>query len=219
MGRGQLIVLEGVDGAGTSTQTALLGKALREQDYAVHLTREPSDGPIGVLIRQILTGRLVVPGRRGPHFPQMETMALLFAADRIDHLESEVLLNLSDGITVISDRYVHSSIAYQTLTAGTDDDSAEAWVTSINSRARRPDLVLVIDVPAEVAALRRGQRGGADEMYEEDGLQGRLRDFYLSLSERYPEQSVEIIDGSQAMEVVQQAVLERVTQHLRENPP
>ena len=217
MNVGQFIVFEGIDGAGTSTQTALLGEALCEQDHAVHLTREPSDGPVGVLIRLILTRRLVVPGCRGPCFPCMETMALLFAADRIDHLESEMVPNLNDGVTVVSDRYVYSSIAYQTLTARTGDDSAMAWITSVNSRARWPDLVLVIDVPADVAAVRRGQRGGADEMYEVDALQCRLRESYLSLPERYPEQSIEVIDGSQSVESVQQAVLERVMQHFQEN--
>jgi dTMP kinase len=219
MGRGQLIVLEGVDGAGTSTQTALLGEALRTRDLPVHLTREPSDGPIGVLIRQILTRRLVVQGRNGPRFPRMETMALLFAADRVDHLESEVLLNLGDGITVVCDRYVHSSIAYQSLTASPGDDAAEEWIERINSRARRADLVIVLDVSASVAAARRGRRGGPDEMYEDDSLQSRLRDFYLTLPERCPAEHVVVVDGERDVSTVHQSVLDVVLRHLESARP
>jgi len=202
MGRGRLIVLEGVDGAGTSTQAALLNAALRERGFPVHLTREPSDGPVGVLIRQILSRRVVVPGRAGPRTPRMETMALLFAADRVDHLESEMLPNLGDGITVICDRYVHSSIAYQTLTAAPDDENALDWVMEINSRSRAPDLILVLDVSAEDAARRRALRGGAEQMYEKDALQTRLAKFYSELPERFPDQFMKVVDGSQDIDAV-----------------
>jgi dTMP kinase len=216
MGRGKLIVLEGVDGAGTSTQAARLSDALKAQGFPVHVTREPSDGPIGVLIRQVLTRRMVVPGRAGPRAPRMETMALLFAADRVDHLESEMLPNLGDGITVICDRYVHSSIAYQSLTARSDDDQALEWVTMINSRARKPDLVMVLDVPPEVAARRRAQRGGAEEIYEHDALQNRLRDFYAGLADRFLDQPVKIIDGARSEEEVHADCLAEAMKHLRE---
>lgn len=216
MGRGQLIVLEGVDGAGTSTQSARLSDALKAKGYPVHLTREPSDGPVGVLIRQVLTRRMVVPGRAGPRTPRMETMALLFAADRVDHLESEVLPNLGDGITVICDRYVHSSIAYQSLTARSDDEEALDWVTMINSRARTPDLVLVLDVSPELASKRRAMRGGAEEMYEDDRLQSRLQQFYAKLAERYPDQPVKIIDGSRSIDEVHADCLTETMKHLHE---
>ena len=83
MGRGRLISLEGVDGAGTSTQASLLATALTKQGYANHLTKEPSDGPVGMLIRQVLAGRMVVPGRAGPRAPRMETMALLLNYDSV----------------------------------------------------------------------------------------------------------------------------------------
>lgn len=101
---GLFIVLEGVDGAGTTTHTKLLAASLGARGLPVHTTREPSDGPIGVMIRQILTGRLVVPGMNGPRPPTWKTMALLFAADRADHVEAEIEPNLRDGVTVISDR-------------------------------------------------------------------------------------------------------------------
>lgn len=202
MTRGRLITLEGIDGAGTSTQGALLVAALAKQDYPCLLTREPSDGPVGMLIRQILNHRLVVPGIGGGRSPRMETMALLFAADRVDHGESEILPNLKDGITIICDRYLHSSIAYQTLTSGGDQELALEWVSTINSRARAPDLILVLDVPATIAAARRRLRGGVEQMYEEDALQHRLAGFYADLPRRFPDQPIKIIDGTRSVEEV-----------------
>src|SRR4051794_39705484 len=110
---GRFIVLEGIDGAGTTTQTARLVDRLRgDGKTAVKITREPSDGPIGSLVRQVLTGRIVSPGGRAPGWT---TMALLFAADRMDHVESEIEpFLLSDGV-VVSDRYDASSLAYQSV--------------------------------------------------------------------------------------------------------
>lgn len=215
MRRGRFIVLEGVDGSGTSTQASLLVSALRDQEFPVHQTREPSDGPVGVIIRQILTRRFVVPGRRGPSAPRMETMALLFAADRVDHLEAEILPNLNDGINIICDRYVHSSIAYQTLTASKDDKNALDWVLSVNSRAEDPDLILVLDVPPEIATKRRELRGGAEEVYEEDSLQRRLAEFYASLPSRFPDHPIKVIDGSRSIDEIHKdclsAVMEKLT--------
>jgi dTMP kinase len=132
----------------------------------------------------------------------METMALLFAADRVDHLEHEILPNLRDNITVICDRYLHSSLAYQSLTAGEEPDEARRWVEEINCRARQPDQVLVLDLPAEEAARRRASRGGAEEMYEYDELQERLVAFYRQLPELYPGRSITMIDGDRSIEQV-----------------
>jgi len=216
MGRGRLVVLEGVDGAGTSTQVGLLAAALRERGFATHVTREPSDGPVGVLIRQALSSRLVVQGRTGPHPPRMETMALLFAADRVDHLESEVLPNLRDGVTVISDRYVHSSIAYQTVTAAGDQDEALDWVRAINSKADQPDLVLLLEVSPEEAARRRQGRGGAEEMYEHDAIQRLLAEFYSELPSRFPEQRFAVIDGGADIDTVAAACAEATVSFLEE---
>lgn len=208
MGRGRLIVLEGVDGAGTSTQSALLCTALRAKGYPTHLTREPSDGPVGMLIRQILSRRLVVPSPTGFKSPRMETMALLFAADRLDHLESEMLPNLADGITVVCDRYVYSSVAYQTLTASPDDADALAWVQTVNSRARRPDLTLILVVSAETAANRRARRGGVEEIYESGELQRRLIDFYEELPKVFPDQRIILVDGERRVDDVHASCLE-----------
>src|SRR5690554_6701257 len=102
------IVLEGLDGAGTTTQVERLARSLSGEGHRVHTTREPSDGFVGVLIRQALRRRIVE--RTGRQLSP-ETLALLFATDRVDHLRDEVEPALSAGGVVISDRYVHSSIA------------------------------------------------------------------------------------------------------------
>lgn len=214
MRRGKLIVLEGVDGAGTSTQAALLVEALAGRDYPCLLTREPSDGPVGMLIRQVLSHRLVVPGGRSP---RMETMALLFAADRVDHLESEISPNLNDGVTVICDRYLHSSVAYQSLTARGDEQAALEWVSTINKNAEIPDLVLVLDVPAQEAARRRASRGGPEQMYEENTLQQRLAAFYAELPERFPEHPIKLVDGSRSIEAIHHECLDATISLLEGN--
>ena len=143
-------MLEGVDGAGTTTHSKLLTQGLKQRGISAHGTREPSDGPIGVMLRQVLTGRLVVRSQEGPRSPSWSTMALLFAADRLDHIEAEVVPHLAAGTVVISDRYDYSSVAYQSSTAATEGnaDDAVQWVKTLNHHARRPDLTLVLDIPA-----------------------------------------------------------------------
>lgn len=118
---GLFIVIEGIDGSGSTTQVRRLCDAFRARGLPSHATREPSDGPFGTQIRQILRGRIVVRGIHGSRPPSSSTMALLFAADRMDHLESEIIPNLVDGVTVLCDRYYYSSIAYQ---SASDDDPA-----------------------------------------------------------------------------------------------
>ncbi|MGZ6028562.1 MAG: dTMP kinase [Myxococcaceae bacterium] len=131
-GRGRVIVLEGIDGSGTTTQTARLVASLRAAGHVVLGTREPSEGPMGLLLRQALTRRLVGISDR--------VLALLFAADRLDHLASLVEPALAEGKVVVSDRYVLSSLAYQGMRLPL------AWVEALNAAARPADLTLYLDV-------------------------------------------------------------------------
>ena len=216
---GRFIVLEGVDGAGTSTQARLLAKALRERGLPVHLTREPSDGPIGVLLRLVIAGRVVVPGvGTGARMPGWRTLALLFAADRLDHLEAEVLPNLRDGVSVVCDRYDYSSVVYQALLAG-GDEQAVAWVRSLNRHARRPDLTVVLQVAPEVAARRRRRRSGMRELYDDDAVQRELVEGYRSLPRHFPEDAIVVVDASEEDEEgVAQRVFEVVWRRCFEAP-
>ncbi len=202
---GLFIALEGVDGAGTTTHTRLLADRLGARGLPVHTTGEPSDGPIGVTIRQILGGRLVVPGLQGARPPCWTTMALLFAADRTDHVEAEIVPNLMDGVTVITDRYVHSSVAYQSLSADSEGGAIE-WVRTINQHARRPDLTIVLDIDAETAKSRRTERGGRAELYEYDELQSALAKFYGEIEQHFPDDKIHHVDACQSIEEVAEDV-------------
>lgn len=206
---GLFIVLEGVDGAGTTTHTRLLASTLGDRGLPIRTTREPSDGPIGVQIRQFLTGRLVVPGLQGPRPPSWTTMALLFAADRMDHVESTILPNLNDGVTVLSDRYYHSSVAYQSITGGGDAETV-AWVKSINQHARRPDLTIVLDVTPEVSAKRRMERNIGREIFDDGDLQAQLARFYREIDQHFPDEKIVHVDSNRPHAEVAADVLRHV---------
>jgi dTMP kinase len=207
MAEGKLIVLEGVDGAGTTTQCARLCAALQART-SVRDTREPSIGPVGALLRQALTGRWVSPVAGATQPPHWVTLALLFAADRQDHLEVEVLPLLAAGTSVVSDRYYHSSVAYQSLSAGAGSD-AVGWIRELNRHARRPDLTIVLDVPAAVAEERRKLRGGR-ELFDDAGLQRRLVDFYARLDSHFPGENIAHVAGDRSPDEVAAAVLAHV---------
>ena len=195
MSEGCFIVLEGIDGSGTTTQCAILTERLHDHGLAAHRTQEPSDGPVGSMIRQILTRRLVVPGSEGARPPTWDTMAALFAADRLDHLESEINPRLREGVHVICDRYDHSSAAYQTVSGGGGDEVA-SWVLELNRRARRPDLTLVLDVDPEVAASRRRRRSGGPELYEVSEMQAELAAMYRRIDALFPGDTIVHIDAN-----------------------
>lgn len=202
-GKGRFFVLEGLDGAGTTTQAERLAAALRAEGHTVLTTREPSDGPIGTMIRQALTGRLVLPQGGGPLAP--ETLALLYAADRTDHLKAKVLPALEAGHIVLSDRYVLSSLAYQGAAL------AMAWVEAVNGHAVSPDLTLFVHVSPAVAARRRAARGGAKELFEEDTLQRRIaRQYEEAIRRRESQEPIVRIDGEASVEAVTEAALAEI---------
>lgn len=201
--RAMFVVLEGIDGSGTTTQVAKLADRLRREGVNVRATREPSDGPVGTMVRQVLTGRIVVPGGRAPGWA---TMALLFAADRLDHVESEIEPMLATGGVVVSDRYDASSLAYQSVTSGTDASGALQWIRTINRHARRPDLTIVLDVSPGLGAVRRETRGEAAQLYEQNEVQQALATFYRDLQKHQPEDNVVVVDGSRSIDEVHEAV-------------
>ncbi|MDF1565212.1 MAG: dTMP kinase [Deltaproteobacteria bacterium] len=170
--RGRLIALEGIDGVGTTTQAHLLCERLAAAGHRVHRTYEPSGGPIGTLLRQVLTGRLRRGGTDANERVGPEVVAALFAADRLDHLESEILPRLEEGVHVITDRYVLSSLAYQGV------DCELTWVKAINARALPADLTLLLEISADEALKRRADRHGPDERFDALELQRRIAAAY-----------------------------------------
>jgi dTMP kinase len=203
-GDGLFVVFEGIDGAGTTTQCERYSARLRARRRLVHVTREPSTGPIGSMIRLALTHRLSLPTTH-----QAQVMALLFAADRLDHVASEVDPHLRDGYVVLSDRYDLSSLAYQSTTASeSEEESAGAvsWIRELNRHARRPDVTLVLNVSPDVAAARRRARGGAAELFDDADVQARLAEAYLSADSLVPGDRVVHLDGDASADVVEAAV-------------
>lgn len=193
-GPGKFIVLEGLDGAGTTTQARLLGERLAERG-PVWVTWEPSERPAGSLIRRILAGEAVTDPR---------ALALLFAADRLDHLYGPggMAEHLFRGVSVVCDRYYISSLAYQTL------DAPFSWVYRINSRALRPDLTIFLEVPVAECLRRIGNRQGErQELFEREEALRRVRDSYYRAMERLGRrETIRVVDGSPAIPRVAQAV-------------
>jgi dTMP kinase len=196
-GTGRFVVLEGIDGSGTTTQAARLAASLRELGHAVVSTREPSDGPIGVLVRQALTRRLVGLSDRA--------LALLFAADRLDHLASVVKPALAAGKVVVSDRYVLSSLAYQGMRLPL------AWVEALNAAARPADLTLFLEVDPRTAARRRHGRGGTEELFDADEVQRAVARAYGRVARKHARaQRVVRVDGRGGADEVAREILGRV---------
>jgi len=217
--RGRFIVLEGIDGSGTTTQARRLADALAARGTDVCLTAEPSSGPIGKFIRKALRREL---GDKPPVKPRdpdatlvdafaqdlgltpdpdarelpWTSMALLFAADRLDHVQMVVEPALAAGKTVVSDRYVLSSLAYQSVTSP-EGEASLPFISAINGRALRPDLTLVFDVDEAVAAERRSLRGGPPELYEVRDIQRKLAAAYLGAEQLVPgDRVVHVKDGT-----------------------
>ena len=165
--KGAFVCIEGLDGCGKTTQAKLLVRRLGKKSDAVY-TAEPSRGEIGLFIKKhCLHGR----ERLSP-----VTEALLFAADRYEHLRTEIIPALKKGRIVVSDRYVYSSLAYQGA-AGLDLD----WIEKVNSHAIRPDLAFFIDVPAETVIGRLKRVKSVMENLE---TQRKVREVYLKFVER-----------------------------------
>lgn len=190
----KLIVLEGLDGAGTTSQAKRLVAALIARGIPAHGTREPSDGPIGKLIREMLTGGHAISGET----ISQSTFGLLFAADRMDHLQREVEPALAKEIVVVSDRWYHSSFAYQGT--GADRD----WIAELNSRSRSPDLTIFLKVRPEVAAQRRLAAGRVDELFEDARMQALVDAGYQATNDRLSKlgERIEIVDGELPINVV-----------------
>ena len=196
----RLIVLEGLDGAGTTTQAKRLVDHVIAGGGRAHGTREPSDGPVGRLIREMLTGGHALPA--GTKIAQ-STFGLLFAADRLDHLQREVEPQLEAGAVVVSDRWYHSSLAYQGT--GADRD----WIAALNARARRPDLTIFLEVRPEVAAQRRAAAGRVQELFEDLRMQEEVAAGYLATIAELAAQGerIETIDGEASPDAVFAAIV------------
>ena len=184
-------VLEGGDGSGTTTQLTLLAERLKSLNKpAFYSTFEPTDGQIGRLIRSALKKEITV---------KPETLAMLFAADRNEHLNGSdgIISHLNRGELVISDRYVLSSLVYQGIECGDELPSI------LNSGFGIPEVTIFLDINPEIAFTRMKERSSL-ELYEYRDFQEKVQKKYKSLINKYQENGarVETIDAGLSVQEV-----------------
>ncbi len=199
------MVFEGIDGSGKTTQIQQTHLRLEKENYSVSSTFEPTEGPIGRLIRQMLAGRVETDQR---------TIASLFAADRTDHLvnrEKGVKAMVDQGRVVLCDRYYFSSYAYHAPYVGMD------WViqaNALNAGILRPDATLFIDVDPDVCFERIRANRDSFDLYEKIDILKQVRDHYFLAFEKLKgQEKVILIDGNDTPAKVGQKIWEQI-QHL-----
>ncbi len=192
MTNGKLIVLEGIDGSGTSTQIELLSSYLRSLDKRVLVSKEPTDGPIGRYTRELLKKNLAGEEHLSA------TLALCFAADRMEHIHNIIMPALKVYDFILLDRYVLSSLVYQGLHHKLD------FIKAINQYAILPDFTILLDIDEKIAIERINNRSLERDFFEEISLLKRLRNSYLELVKK--EKHV-IIDASNKKEEVLQSII------------
>jgi dTMP kinase len=193
--KGVFICVEGLDGCGKTTQTKLLVERLQKKGYDAIYTAEPSRGEIGGFIKKYCL--------HGEKRVSSIVEALLFAADRFEHIEKEVIPDLNEGKLVVSDRYVYSSLAYQGA-AGIDLE----WIEKINEHAIRPALALFIDVEPEAVIQRLKPKKSVMENLE---TQRKVREVYVKFVEK---EELAKIDGNKSKQEVADDILTVVLRFL-----
>lgn len=195
--KGFFIAIEGIDGAGSSTQTKLLVNRLKEMGYDSVFTKEPNpEGKIEAVIRSFLKEPSGVP----------ELDALLFAADRIHHITYFIRPWLDEGKVVVTDRYLESSIAYQT-SQGLDEE----WILTINKGAIRPNLTIILDIDP-VISLRR--KGVLHDRFENVEFLRKVRTKFL---ERASKMRYHVVDASKSIEEVHKEIFDLVLNAMQES--
>ena len=200
--KGKFIVFEGIDGSGKTTQINLLKQKIENTGTKCLEPREPSDGPVGVMIRQCLTGRMKM---------DEAALAALFAADRLDHINNSVnglKSKIDEGISVISDRFVLSNYAYQSVKAPLE------WVMELNRISLdtlRPDCHIYIDVDPEITLDRMQNGRFQTELFENKKRLTEVRNRYLELIEKLKEtENIIVIDGNNSIEDISAAIWDKV---------
>ena len=183
--QGKLIVFEGLDGSGQSTQAKLLTEFLLQQGRPVVLTKEPTlDSEAGKKIRKVLDKELKVESKK---------LQELFAQDRKEHLENLIIPALKEGKMVVSDRYFFSTFAY-----GTADGLDLEWLIKINNEFLLPDLVFFLKVSPEICIQRIEKRGLTKTLFEKKEKLEKVWQVYKILPNRF--ENIYLIDGEKSIE-------------------
>lgn len=199
--KGKLIVLEGIDGAGTTTQSNYLHKALSEEGVAVYSAKMPSDSPVGALTRRFFKD----PSMTLPGFGR----AMLFATDFIQQMEKEIIPALESGVNVILDRFTpYSAMAYQTFETEPYliADLYQLIFYSCPFVVVDPDVTFMLDCPVEVAKERRLARSKDVDYYDDESFQEYARRIY-KLTAVQTTGNFRLIDASKDFEIVSQEIL------------
>lgn len=205
MRKGIFIAIDGIDGCGSTTQVEILGKYLETKGEKAYLTREPSEFEIGKLLRKYL---------KKPETP-IATDALLFAADRVEHYYNEILPKIKNNFTVITDRYLESSIAYQTaqiilnrnlLDNPVSIDAAIDWIININKYIPLPDITFILDIDPRISLKRKYSKLDSDdiEKFENESFLDEVRKIYILRAKAL---KFVIIDAHQSLEIVSKEIV------------
>lgn len=208
--RGKFIVFEGMDGSGTSTQASLLRKYFLKMKKVAYLTSEPSDGPVGNMIRQAFKKRVKFFHNESTSTTQSKLfdhqMAYLFAADRHDHLYNDydgVMKHLDQPAHVISTRYFFSSLAYHC-----EDEDDLALVRSLNSRFPDPDLVIYLRNSVTVSMSRMNERAFRDE-YENERKLMMVSNNYEKIFSSYNGELL-VVDATEDVDIIHARIVDRL---------
>lgn len=197
---GKFIALEGIDGSGKTTQVKRLVEELQKNGKKAIYTKEPTDGPIGQLIRKILKGEIKVAKASFQH---------LFSADRASH-EEEMIQNLKSGVTVVCDRYFWSSVAYGIADTHEERDYylTALSILSVYNRFLAPDFTFYLKVSVEEALRRLSYMHKTQEIYEKKEKLEKISAGYEWLIQKFPKE-IAIIDGERGVEEVTEEIIKK----------
>ncbi len=197
------IVIEGLDGAGTTTQKKAIEDELCKAGYKTYSTHEPTDNPIGRVVREVLQGKI----KTTP-----EALAYLYTSDRHDHLynkEYGLMKELEEGKIIIADRYFFSSIAYQAVECDYE------FVNMINSPFPYPELVIFVDTPVADCLDRIEKRGEEKELFDKADFLTKVRANYLEVFEDLPKDVKYLkVEGSLSIDEIKQKEIEFIKSNL-----
>ena len=202
--KSRFITLDGIDGAGKSTNLAVMKAWFEKHQLPVLFTREPGGTPAGEALREILLNPATQVSLR--------TETLLMFAARQQHLETVILPALKNGTHVVSDRFTDATFAYQGGGRGVplqDIATLEHWVQG----DFRPDLTLLLDVPLEISMARINQTREKDR-FEQEAAEffNRVREVYLQRAAKQPERYA-VIDSSQSLDAVKTQIETALDSH------
>ena len=209
---GFFLVLDGIDGCGKSTLAKKLSKYFISNNIQTLLTAEPSDYDLGKMLRKYL---------QNPGIPA-SVDALLFAADRIEHCNKEILPLLKKGFIVISDRYRDSSYIYQSI-EGKNENVSMDWIKNINKFSLIPDLTIIIDVDPEIG-LKRKRKQASDsnkqslDKFEIDEFQKTIREEFIKIAKNtvVSKEGIHVlIEGNKSEEEVFRTILLIINSYIK----